>query len=49
MGREVCVFPNVYVFVLMRGKISVEYVFFLQDNKLEKAKGIFKPKVNVLL
>ena len=28
MGREVCVFPNVYVFVLMRGKISVEYEFF---------------------
>ena len=48
MGREVCVFPNVYVFVLMRGKISVE-CFFLQDNKLEKAKGIFKPKMNVLL
>ena len=23
--------------------------FFLQDNKLEKAKGIFKPKMNVLL
>ena len=22
---------------------------FLQDNKLEKAKGIFKPKINVLL
>ena len=30
MGWEVCVFPNVFVFVLMRGKISVEYVgFFL--------------------
>ena len=49
MGREVCVFPNVYVFVLMRGKISVEYGFFAGQNKLEKAKGIFKPKINVLL
>ena len=28
MGREVCVFPNVYVFVLMRGKNSVEYGIF---------------------